>query len=319
MKGRPEFLPAAIAALLISFGTAERLSWLAQGAAAPPDGALRVVERQQAAEAARPPAKTYQRIRRISDKYDLEFGFRNFNGDPLSVWFTLDSKSVELSSAEFGYTEEGLKSLKEWRRQAEAAANAAEAEEVKSQYHARLRSYLASRGFRLLSGNQAAADIPKLARGNSKALRPAALQFSQLTELKNYDSEATIGAALSMVQTALKYRIPPSQIGGRHTGGVYPPLEALVLGSGDCDSKTALLASILLNWSNIRLIGLGVPGHYLMAVQRVPYHGDFYVEYEGNPYVLMEPAGPGWIAPGRVGEETQALLRSSAGLQIEPI
>jgi len=131
-------------------------------------------------------------------------------------------------------------------------------------------------------------------------------------------SSETIGAALSLVQTAFRYEVVPMVVNGRQTGGIYPPLEAVAKGSGDCDTKSALLAGILLNWNKIKLIGIGVPDHYLMGVLRNPAKGDAFVEYQGLRYVLMEPAGPAWLPPGMVGPLTTALLNSGAALAIEP-
>ena len=107
-------------------------------------------------------------------------------------------------------------------------------------------------------------------------------------------------------------------INGRQTGGIYPPLETLARGRGDCDTKGALLASILLNWSKMKLVGVGVPEHYLMGVLGNPAKGDAFVEYEGLHYILMEPAGPAWLPPGAVGPLTTALLNSGSATAIEP-
>ena len=46
--------------------------------------------------------------------------------------------------------------------------------------------------------------------------------------------------------------------------------------------------------------------------------GDTFVEYQGLQYTLLEPAGPAWLPPGRVGEETSALLGGREGYKIDP-
>jgi hypothetical protein len=66
------------------------------------------------------------------------------------------------------------------------------------------------------------------------------------------------------------------------------------------------------------MIGLAVPGHYLMGVLRIPGKGELFVEHEGLQYVLIEPAGPAWLPPGQVSRDTVALLKSSEGYAIEP-
>jgi hypothetical protein len=106
---------------------------------------------------------------------------------------------------------------------------------------------------------------------------------------------------------------------GRHNGGLLQPATTMIKGWGDCDTKTALLASILANWPQMRMVGVAVPGHYLMGVLRIPEKGDAFVEHGGLQYVLIEPAGPAWLPPGRVADTTVALLESSEGYRIDPL
>ena len=91
-----------------------------------------------------------------------------------------------------------------------------------------------------------------------------------------------------------------------------------MLGWGDWHTKTGDGNLILSNWAQMRMVGISVPGHYLMAVLQIPDKGDMFVEYQGLQYILLEPAGPGWFPPGQVAEETSAQLGGSDGYQIYP-
>ncbi|HOI42166.1 MAG TPA: hypothetical protein PK523_04400, partial [Elusimicrobiales bacterium] len=102
------------------------------------------------------------------------------------------------------------------------------------------------------------------------------------------------------------------------TGGILPPAKAMLGGWGDCDTKTGVAGAILGSWSGMRLVGVSVPGHYLMAIRRLPGKGDVFVRHKGLEYVLIEPAGPAWLEPGRVGRTTMALLEGREGYRIEP-
>ena len=95
-------------------------------------------------------------------------------------------------------------------------------------------------------------------------------------------------------------------------------MTAVLVGWGDCDTKTGLLASLLSNWGQMKMVGVSVPGHYLMGVLLIPDKGDVFLEYKGLQYVLVEPAGPAWLPPGQVGEETMHLLSGREGYKIEP-
>jgi hypothetical protein len=272
-------------------------------------------------------AGQYQKIEERNGRIVADYGCRNFNNDPLQVNYTMEARELAAYLNNYGYTQAELDALNLWQKSTldEAYRSAvqqhlSQAElnrkgaAIKAEYRSRYRSFLTSRGFSILPGNTLVADLPGIARRNIKELRPIAAALAQ----QGQGSSETIGAALSLVQTAFRYEAVPMVINGRQTGGVYPPLELIAKGGGDCDTKSALLAGILLNWNKIKLIGIGVPDHYLMGILRNPAKGDAFVEYQGLRYVLMEPAGPAWLPPGMVGPLTTALLDSGAALAIEP-
>src|SRR5262249_38306818 len=159
-------------------------------------------------------------------------------------------------------------------------------------YKKRRAEYLALKGFRLVSDHKVEIDMKALVRRNAPRLRSMARVFEQIASAKGYDSEDLIGAVVSMLQTSIFYREPASAEGQRHIGGLLPPLEALSRGWADCDSKSGTAASILTNWSDVRAIGVALPEHYLMGIYRNPRHVDVYMDYQGLPYVLIEPVGP---------------------------
>jgi hypothetical protein len=273
---------------------------------------------------------TAQRIRRANGMLEARYKFLNFNKDSLSVSFSMTGKDYNNYISGYGYTDAKLANLsqwhnnarrKEWDKAVKKGGEAAGKEALTAvdwEYKVRLNEFFRSRGFALLPGNIITCDIPAIVKRNIPLLKPLALSFQKISEARGYGPEETVGAALSMVQTAVRYQIPPMIESGLHTGGLLPPGRALLSGWGDCDTKTALAASILGNWSGMRLVGISVPGHYLMAIRRIPAKGDVFVSYEGLEYVLIEPAGPAWLEPGMVGGATSALLQGSEGYKIEP-
>ncbi|MBI2069051.1 MAG: hypothetical protein HYT79_00470 [Elusimicrobia bacterium] len=304
-------------------------------------------------ETAEPP---YQRIRRNNSGFNLEFGFVSFDREPHSVRFQMDQRIVNQAITEFGYTDAGLEAVDTWLEETQqqtnrdlkrdwvsgsvSAKNQAELDrkvaavrahntnletaqrrkikDLQTEYEERRVAYFQRQGFKLLPGNTVTVDIPALVRNNVRRLMPVAAQFDLIREKNNYGSEDLIGAVTAMIQTALEYKIPPAMEGSLHTGGVLTPIKALVSGWGDCDTKTALLASILLNWDAAKIVGVGLPGHYVMGFEGVPDRGDAYIEYRGTTYVLIEPAGPAWAHPGEVSEQTMTKLQLAQGVSIEP-
>jgi hypothetical protein len=162
-------------------------------------------------------------------------------------------------------------------------------------------------------------DVPAVVERNRPRLRTLAGEFDQLTSGKHYAQDDALGAMITFVQSALPYQKPPEQEGERDILGFYPPLRALEAGFGDCDTKSALLASILTNFPGIKMIGVHVPRHYLVGIARVPRAGDAFIEYRGEPFVLIEASGPGRLPPGTIGQTTQAALETMNEVRIDPL
>lgn len=272
-----------------------------------------------------------QKIRESNGTITADYGFTNFNSDPLTLSFAITSKDLAAYRLEYGYTSKERTAIDQWQHSAidEAYRNAVKnrlsqeqlnrtGEKIEKEYGNRLANFYHSRGFALLEGSLLVADIPDIARRNIRKVRNIALSLNSSGERLGYDSDRIITAAISFIQTAVLYENVPMEIRGRQTGGVYPPLETLALGKGDCDTKSALLGAILMNWDRMKVVGVGVPGHYLIGILRNPAKGDAFVEYKGARYVLLEPAGPGWLPPGSVDRRTLSLLSASDRVRIEP-
>ena len=275
--------------------------------------------------------RTSQRIQKTASMRSAQYGFQNFNKDRLDVSYQIAEKDFQSYNESFGYTKEGINEVKAWRETArqnayklalkqgkgQAQLDAAVAD-VDREYDQRLKAYLASRGFRLMKDKVVAVDMPGVVKKNAPLIKPLSLAFEKIASERRYRSPDIIGAALSFVQTAMYYKQPDPIFKEKHTGGVLPPITAVIVGWGDCDTKTGLLGSLLSNWAQMRMVGVSVPGHYLMGALLIPEKGDLFLEYEGLQYVLIEPAGPAWLPPGQVGEETNILLSSREGYRIEP-
>ena len=275
--------------------------------------------------------RAYQRIGMSGNMLFCEYGFFNFNSDFLKISYQLPRKALQEYCDSFGYDDGEIRRLdREHQLSYDGAFDFARShslpqekldtllKNIDRQYKLNLKVYMAGRGFRIESGNIALVDMPDLVKNNITRLKKVAQAFERIATQGNYDSMTTIGAATSFVQLALRYQVPPKVGAGKNSGGILPPLEALLRGWGDCDTKTALLASILGNWELVRMVGISLPHHYLMAVRRSPQKGDIYVRYQGVDYVLIDPAGPAWLPPGLVGSDTADYLQSDQDYAIEP-
>lgn len=273
---------------------------------------------------------TSQRIYREGQTMKARYSFINFNRDSLTVTFAMTTSNYKKYLKGYGYTDNDMARLKIWRdstrqevwentyrRSGRIAAEKAVAE-VDMDYDTKLRALLRRQGLAMRAGNVVEADMPVVIRKNKALMTPLARAFQKVANSRGYSEEELVGAVVSMVQTAIRYKVPRNLENGLHTCGLLPPARALLSGWGDCDTKTGVLASILSNWSKMRMVGVAVPGHYLMAIRRLPAKGDMFIRHKGLEYVLVEPAGPAWLEPGMVGRTTKALLAGREGYRLEP-
>lgn len=257
-----------------------------------------------------PAERDYQRTTDAAGNYQVSAMYVNFNRDSLTVAFPLLQAAVRESAKEFGY------SSAETRQMAQGC-HCTQAEydhKVEDYYHSRGVAWRMEGGVRHLY-----VDVPAVVAHNRPRLRALAGEFDRLTTGRNYSQDDALGAMITFVQSALAYQKPPDQEAEREILGFYPPLRALEVGFGDCDTKSALLASILTNFPGIRMVGVHVPRHYLVGIARVPRSGDAFIEYGGEPFVLIEASGPGRLPPGTIGPTTRAALETMNEVRIDPL
>lgn len=337
-------LPAPRHGLLLALALGVALHWGAEWDAKlvqwPVDGMALAAqasdEEEGEVEEGAPPSesggpRTYQRIKKSADRRTAAYGFSNFNRDRIEISYSISERDFQPYNQSFGYKKEDIAALRAARDKAKQQAfqdatrkglsqaqfNAVLAQ-LDKKYQQDLDAYMAGHGFRISKDNVVSVDMPDLVRKNKDHVKAIANAFDKFATARRYRSNEIIGAVLSFVQTALRYKLPDPVYKGKNTGGLLLPLTAVVLGWGDCDTKSGLMASILSNWGQMRMVGVGVPGHYLVGVLSIPEKGDVFVQYDGLQYVLVEPAGPAWLPPGQVADTTISLLRSSEGYRIEP-
>lgn len=124
-------------------------------------------------------------------------------------------------------------------------------------------------------------------------LKEASGGLLALARKEGYTGERDlVGLAASFVQ-GLEYRIPPAERQNSRgetvfTGGFSMPIEALYNGWGDCDTRCALLSSLLANLDGASSILLVSAEHAFVGVRGVPRPLDRYVDLNGLRYVLAE-------------------------------
>ncbi len=236
--------------------------------------------------------------------------FRAPDASPISLSFRLDGAAPRSAMAEFGYSDSEVKAIY-------ASCAGCDASGVL----ARVDQYYRDHGFipeHLSTGSTSlSVDVPASVRRNGVRVRPVASALQALAQSRGYTSDEELGVAVAFVQGAMEYRRPPNTEAGRQIVGFYPAPRALEVGAGDCDTKSALLAAVVSNFSAAHMVGVHVPGHYLVGIDRVPRSGDAFVRYQGEPYVLIEASGPALLPPGVISPSTQSALKAMSGVRID--
>jgi hypothetical protein len=264
--------------------------------------------------------------------YIVELAFDDGVGSPVPARFAVDKAVYASEDLGWGYRDDDLALIMSRYESARVAAFEAARARRASQAsldadlaklraeHARKRAnYVVSRGFRFRPDGSVEVDMPALVRKSVPRLAALTHALEKARRAHKRPPSWTLSAATALAQTAVDYGDIPAVTAGIHTGGLYPPLPTLVRGRGDCDGKAALLAAVLANIPGTRVLGVEFEGHYLLGISRKPGKDDSFIQYKGAKYVLIEPAGPSWLAPGGLSEETKVLLKTGKPYRVEKL
>lgn len=273
-------------------------------------------------------ADIYFKRSTANTKYNMQYGFKDHNSQKYKLNYSYSQIDYPGYVTSYGYSPAELAAYDDNKNiqlskintsgmnqeQYDQAAN-----NIINQTREAKQKYLKGKGFKgTYNGNTLVIEIDTagLVNDNAAALKPLAKGINA-AGIKSLEGIAD--ASLSMMQLSLDYAEPPIETqSGIRMAGLYPPVQSLVLGEGDCDTKTVVMASILKAWPDIKTIGVRLPTHYLIGIRMVPGPGDAFVKYKNETYVLAEPAGPAWLPAGKVGNITDKLIQSGGKFVIEP-
>lgn len=249
------------------------------------------------------------------DGYRVTTRFNAHDGKPMRLAFDLDRATAMESMRDYGFSQDEVDAL-EVRCRSSHTCTAETLDQV-------MRAYYREHGLRVQQGAnrrmRLSVDIPQVVRSNRAAVQPMVVALRELGRDQGFDEERRLSAATALVQSGFAYRLPRDIEDGRRTLGFYTPPRTMEKGYGDCDTKSALLAAVLAGLGEDRVIGVHVPGHYLLGVAREPRDGEMSVAFGGRHYLLLEAAGPAPRRPGDVSKATRAALASGQPIRIDPI
>ncbi len=143
-------------------------------------------------------------------------------------------------------------------------------------------------------------------------LFPVAESLAVLAKQKGYSTHRELLGIMASFVQSMTYKEPPDsrtdQLGRNITTvGFTMPLETLYNGWGDCDSKSALFASLVANMPDQRVIFFTGNSHLFVGVRTTPRLNDHYVNIRGIKYVLIEATEPWPI--GRIPQDSWQNMR----------
>lgn len=180
--------------------------------------------------------------------------------------------------------------------------------------------YLKKQGFKRL-GEEYVVDYREVYQRNLENFKDITIDLVESAKLKK--DEDPLVDFLRFTQQ-IEYKIPPKILKGKYIREFYTPLQCLEKKSGDCDTKSVLLAEFLGAVENSQekfavlvLRGYGI-FHAILVIKRDPLPGTLKLYFHGKGYFMpLESSGPGWM-PGFVGRNTFNCLK--AGLfRFEPL
>lgn len=241
--------------------------------------------------------------------------FHSLRGHAVSIRFAMAPNAGLSSMRGFGISESEIDALLDRCRRDRSCDQ--------PHYQNRLHQYYQAHKLKLRTGPgirpSLYVDVPRVVAEHRRDIRPVADALKHWARTENQSADALFDAAAALVQSSLAYRAPAAVDAGRKTLGFYPPPRAIEKGYGDCDTKSALLAAILTDLGSQRLIGVRVPNHYLLGIGRTPKPGETWIEHQGQPFVLLEAAGPARRPPGQVSDQTQLALAEGHEMRIDPM
>lgn len=188
---------------------------------------------------------------------------------------------------------------------------------VKNMYHPR---YLKKQGFKRL-GEEFVVDYKEVYQRNSKYFEELT---GDLTKSAMIEKDRDPLLDLLVFTQQIEYKIPPKILNGKYIHEFYTPLQCLEKKTGDCDSKSVLLAEFLgtmektqrtkpaddeVTLAILVLKGYGI-FHAILAIKRKPLPGTLKLFFHGKGYFMpLEASGPGWM-PGFVGKNTFNCLKA---------
>jgi len=128
------------------------------------------------------------------------------------------------------------------------------------------QKYLDSQGFHIFNQGRVTIDYSAVVIDHAPLLKEATVKFLNHAIEKEMSWQMLAYTIMSFVQY-INYQLPPVREANRYIGGLWSPVETLVNGAGDCDTKAVLFSAMLKNYSQFETIIVVIPGHAFNGIK----------------------------------------------------
>ncbi len=174
------------------------------------------------------------------------------------------------------------------------------------------KEFYISRGFYVRKGKRVEIDYTGFVAIHSIFLKDCMRQWIDQVSTETMKTSECIQTLMSFVQQ-MEYEIPPMYDGQRWIHGLWPPLETLVRGKGDCDTKAVLFSTMLSRIEGIESMILIIPGHAFNGLvgwhKRMPR--DTILHHRGQDVLLLDlTSTPNYAEQGAIHELDKQNIRN---------
>ncbi|MCF2948624.1 hypothetical protein L0668_10945 [Paraglaciecola aquimarina] len=216
----------------------------------------------------------------LADQYvyiELHKAARTINPKEASVKIRRKAKDIEIQ-----VTSRSQNLLDKWQRSMQQSRENAFNQYLKDNYLSHFRTHL---GQKVIKPDH----LRYIAESKTPLMPIAQALYQKVPE--SSETRVYVNLLLSWVQS-----IPYSALEDRVTSngaGYLPPPLVVASNQGDCDSKSALMASLIRSLlPDAKMIMLYLPNHALLGVSLPFRTTERTLNIEGIDYLLMEPTGP---------------------------
>lgn len=172
--------------------------------------------------------------------------------------------------------------------------------------------YVARQGFYYKTKDLIQVDYANVIETHMPTMQKTALSFAQIAGSCNWTLGNLIEYVMSFTQI-MEYMMPPIKQNERLLYGFWAPMESLINGRGDCDTKAALFASIVAHYKNIQPAVITIPGHAFNGLvgwhKRLPQ--DTVIEYQGQDILLLDlTSTSNFLTRGAINEYDKQHIRN---------